>query len=227
MKIVAVADLHGRLPDIPPCDVLILAGDTAPDFIAPGPMRRGIDADYARVRQWEWLDASFRAWEAKQPAKYIFKTPGNHDWFQKLPDGLRTRLLIDESATVPDEDTGVDVTLYGTPWVPPCGDWNYQAGRSLRQGIFDEIPAAVDILIAHSPAHMVGDRCHSGDRIGCSELRAAIQRKRPRAVFFGHCHEGYRDGREYRLGDTTLYHCSYYASLPFISVDFVNGRVKS
>ena len=57
INIIAVSDLHARLPNIPPCDLLLIAGDICPDGSA--------------MTQAKWLDTSFRAWLEKIPAKEI------------------------------------------------------------------------------------------------------------------------------------------------------------
>lgn len=204
MKIIAVADLHGALPEIPPCDVLLLCGDNAPDMHGPATAN---DPDLMRVKQMQWFSFDYADWEKRVPAKHIFLTPGNHDWYVRLPEHLRTRMFVDDGISIPNE-FGVDISFWFTPWVSPCGDWNYLMTRGRRKEAFNEIPPRVDVLVAHSPAHRVGDRNKDGERIGCPELRQAIQNKKPRHVFFGHCHEGYRDGRHYQLGDTHLWHAS-------------------
>ena len=63
------------MPDIPPCDLLLIGGDITPLH------------DHKLSFQAEWLDTVFRAWLENVPARKIFGVAGNHDFvFQHEPD---------------------------------------------------------------------------------------------------------------------------------------------
>jgi Icc-related predicted phosphoesterase len=207
MKVCAVADLHGRLPDIPECDVLVIAGDICPDISARFTC---FDPELMKLHQMKWLSDEYSEWEYKVPAPYILATPGNHDWVSTFPAHCRSKMFIDERFTICENDSpdGPHKTFWFTPWVQHCGDWNYMANRERRRYYFDNIPQNLDMLVMHSPAFGVGDLTYSNDSAGCQELRDVIQKRQPRYAVFGHIHEGQRYGVINKLGGTTLFHCS-------------------
>lgn len=196
-----VSDLHGRLPEIPECDVLLNCGDICPDLDMGG-----WDRGLMKMRQTEWLGDTYRAWEQTVPAKMIFAVPGNHDWVMSFPDCCRSQMFIDSGTTFEGK------TFWFTPWVAHCGDWNYQANREQRRYYFDNIPHKLDMLVHHAPAFGVGDLTYSNEPAGCRELKAVIQKRHPRYSCFGHIHEGVRAGREYRLGGTKMFHASMWGA---------------
>jgi 3',5'-cyclic AMP phosphodiesterase CpdA len=88
MRIVCVADLHGFLPPVPACDLLVVAGDVCPlDDESPPAQRR-------------WLRSTFARWLDDAPAAAIVGTPGNHDFVAvEEPEAMRELpwcCLIDE-----------------------------------------------------------------------------------------------------------------------------------
>jgi Icc-related predicted phosphoesterase len=202
MRVVAVSDLHGRLPKIPGCDVLVIAGDLCPDY----QMRGYYDHDMMRESQMQWLVNDYAEWEAQVPAATILFTPGNHDWITDLPAFLRTTMLVDEARTVDDK------TFWFTPWIVPCGHWNYQLSREQRADRFDQMPYKLDLLVMHGPAYDVGDLTYSSEHAGCREMRRVIQQKQPRNVVFGHIHEGQRYGREFRLGGSKCFNVAMWGA---------------
>lgn len=74
MKIVALSDQHGHFPDVPECDLLIVAGDNCLDVFG------GVPANIDPDRQKHWFMTKWMAWRMKQPAKHCLVTWGNHDF---------------------------------------------------------------------------------------------------------------------------------------------------
>lgn len=203
MRVCVVSDLHGRLPEIPECDLLLNCGDIGPDM-----MNVGWDRHLMKMRQTEWAGDVYAAWERTWPSciKESYATPGNHDWFSKFPDNCRTKMFIDNGVEFQGK------TFWFTPWVAPCGDWNFTATRDQRRYYFDNIPAKLDMLVMHGPAFGVGDLTHGHEPAGCREMKNVIQKQQPKYAVFGHIHEGQRYGREFRLGGTKLFSCSMWGN---------------
>ncbi|MEZ4298758.1 MAG: hypothetical protein R3B70_27655 [Polyangiaceae bacterium] len=62
-------------------------------------------------------------------------------------------------------------------------------GEPLRE-IWQKIPEGIDVLLTHGPPHGVLDLTSGHENAGCEDLRAALDRVRPRLHVFGHIHEG-------------------------------------
>lgn len=140
-KICCAADLHGHLPPIPPCDILILAGDICPPEINDV------------LPQLRWLLSEFRHWLIQQPVSKTIIVAGNHDWvFQSdlLPNDIPW-IYLQDGLYIHD-----DIKIWGTPWTPPFRRWAFmmpEEGLSRRFGMIPD----VDIIISHGPPYGYGD----------------------------------------------------------------------
>jgi Icc-related predicted phosphoesterase len=191
MKIVAVSDLHGFLPEIPACDLLLLAGDVTPV------------QDHSVAFQAQWLDGEFRAWLRRVPAGKVIGVAGNHDFiFQQAPQRVPHDLpwtYLQDSLT---EWRGL--RIYGTPWQPWFYDWAFNLQEHELQAKWALIPAGVDILVLHGPPFGYGDGVPERNGVrhcGSPSLLRRIEELRPRLAVYGHIHEG---RGEWRLGPTVL-----------------------
>ncbi len=185
VKIMATADLHGSLPDIPVCDLLLVGGDVCPL------------EDHSLERQYEWLDTEFREWLLKVPAKRIVGIAGNHDYvFEKM------RPSVDELhlpwTYLQDEEVTIDgLRIYGTPWVPNLPRWAFYGGPHSRVTMtkIENIPAGLDILMSHGPMDGYGDLSifygEPGEHVGCRNMASEMHRLSPKLFVCGHIHEGY------------------------------------
>lgn len=198
MRIVALSDQHGHLPEIPPCDLLIIAGDVCPDRIGP------FLGMHAPEQQKSWFERQVRPWLAAAPATHKILTWGNHDWCGQLcrfrhdsPSEASTtdlRILVDEATTVVADDDSI--SIWATPWSNQFMHWAFMKAPAELEEVYAQIPRGVDILVSHQPPYGHGDwtfDAYSGKpgHVGSRELLAAIERVQPRLVICGHIHNGH------------------------------------
>jgi Icc-related predicted phosphoesterase len=184
--IAAAADLHGELPEVPACDLLVLAGDLVP---------YAVEHDHARSA--EWFATHFTHWLEDAPAREVVAIAGNHDfWATEIPAGVHERLFGAPWTFLRDAETttATGLRVYGTPWTPDVYTSAFEAPVGELARIWSQIPAGVDVLIVHGPPRGHGDQLAEADaeptRMGTVELLAAITRARPRLVLYGHAHQG-------------------------------------
>ena len=191
MRVVAVSDLHGTLPEVPACDLLLIGGDVTPV------------ENHQISFQAGWLDGAFRRWLEGVPARQVVGVAGNHDFvFQQRPElvpgGLRWVYL---------QDSGFEWEgwrIYGTPWQPWFFDWAFNLYEPDLVAKWAMIPEGTDVLVLHGPPEGYGDWVRDGGgmkRCGSPSLTERIRVVQPRLVVFGHIHEG---RGEWRMGRTVL-----------------------
>lgn len=189
--IVAISDLHGVLPEVPPCDLLLIAGDIAPV------------TNHGLAFQAEWLDTVFRCWLRELPARQIAFIAGNHDLvFEQQPTWVPCDLpavYLQDAAFVWN-----GLKIWGTPWQPVFFDWAFNLCEAELAEKWKLIPADTDILVVHGPPHGYGDAVPGRRgirRCGSPSLLARIEAIQPRLAVFGHIHEG---RGEWQLGRSIL-----------------------
>ena len=161
VKICCLSDTHGLLPNIPECNIVLIAGD-----IVPLRMQRNTPQSLS------WFKKEFLPWVEKQPCKKVILVWGNHDFvgeaLYKYPcpgfpengshedrleeikkvlglEGTKLEILLDSSTEF------MGLTFYGTPWCPNLYNWAFYKNSNDLTGVFKKIPENIDFLISHSP----------------------------------------------------------------------------
>lgn len=178
MRVALIADLHGHLPPVPRCDLLLLGGDLCP-YGDP-------------AAQAAWLDVDLRRWLEAADAGAIVAIAGNHDFvFQRAPELVPGDLpwtYLQDAACAVD-----GVTIFGSPWTPWFHDWAFNAPRDDGEAFLAErfagAPAGADVLLLHGPPLGFGDRTSTGLEVGSAAALELVDRVGPRLAVFGHIHE--------------------------------------
>jgi Icc-related predicted phosphoesterase len=181
LRVAAVADLHGYLPEVPDCDVLVIAGDIARV------------SDHRPAFQARWPAERFGPWLEGVPAARVVGIAGNHDFVfesapESVPAGLRWTYLQDGGATIDG------VRFWGSPWTPWFLDWAFNAPRddedeSFLSRLYDTVPGDTDVVVIHGPPAGFGDLTARGVRVGSEAFLRLIDRVDPSLALFGHIHE--------------------------------------
>jgi predicted phosphodiesterase len=201
-RIVLVSDTHCHRPDLPAGDILLHAGD----FTMNGNARETFGA-------MEWLGVQASKFE------HVIIVGGNHDFFlyhlsqQLWPQAVRDfvfkhagpNVVYLENELWATELEGKIFSVYGSPVQPEFGGmaWNKERGPEIR-AVWDNIPTlSIDVLLTHGPAYHVLDWVGK-QRVGCEDLREALDRVQPKLHVFGHIHAAYGKARTFAFeGRTT------------------------
>jgi predicted phosphodiesterase len=170
VKIVITSDIHGFLPEIPECDLLLLAGDIVPR------------KEYREKVQKDWLTTYFRPWLDAQPSGKTFFVAGNHDlafedlrWSRKhFPEYLYLEKAVYQG-----------VTVWGSPFAQYGRDLAFQKSEAWVSKAFRKITPDVDIILSHGPLFSILDH-----RTGW-KLQSEIDRIQPHLFVSGHIHNAF------------------------------------
>lgn len=217
MKVVALSDLHGYLPDpkkFPECDVVCICGDIVP-----------LEYQTSLVQSVAWFGLEFVPWTDTLPCKKVIFIAGNHDFFlEELGKGKTPSKVL--GSLLPGNNKGQHKIVYlcdnsiefegkvfyGTPWCPELYRWAFYKSSEDLTKAFENIPKKpVDVFMSHAPAAMglVGHVLENNimANYGCVEL-ANVLEERPnvRYAICGHVHSGMH--RPEQIGPTTYVNVS-------------------
>lgn len=188
MKVCVLSDLHGCLPVLDSCDLVLICGDTVPTT----EIQRNSDDSK------KWFKTEFAEWVRVLPCKKVVFIAGNHDYWlermgvEKFEQFIFDCGLSDKWIYLKDSSYIYDgFHIYGTPWCTGPVGWAFIDPSGSH---YNDIPDC-DILLVHQPPHF----CNIGvsleysniPNFGSIELTEAIKkRKNVNYVFCGHIHSG-------------------------------------
>lgn len=191
MKLILTSDIHGTKPELPECDILIIAGDI---FNTLDP-----------TKQFKQLYNIFMPWLAELKYKHCVFIAGNHDTlFQSVPMWIPSFKDLNAVYLQDDMVEIEGVKIFGTPWQLHFGNLAFNApedGEEFLERRYSIIPEDVDIIISHGPPYGYGDLNFHDENCGSKALLNTIRKIQPKLVVTGHIHNAQGI---YYIGKTTV-----------------------
>lgn len=181
MKICTLSDIHGHLPTVPECDLLLIAGDICPPW------------DHAPWFQDQWLRSNLNPWLKSLPVKQVVMCWGNHDFIGEAPEipELACEILTDRSFNYEG------INIWGSPWQLPFCDWAFNLPEEELAEKYNKIPDDTHVIITHGPPFGYGDLAPphfqrtEWEHVGSKSLIKRMEAIKPLLVVTGHIHCSY------------------------------------
>lgn len=203
MKIVGISDLHGDFINVPPCDVVCIAGD-----IVPLRIQRNIPQSEG------WLKKTFIPWAEELPCKKVLVVGGNHDFvfdtqynqnaITCIKDTFTDKVMyIDHKGVIVD-----DKVFFGDSTCTGPAGWAFY--KPDMAGLFDDVPNC-DVLITHQPPYgevgTVLQKCWNYlNNFGSEALAERLMNGGIKYCLSGHIHSGLHSSEE--IGNCICYNVS-------------------
>lgn len=132
-------------------------------------------------------------WMGELKYKYKIIIAGNHDkcLFENYDESIK---IINNYNLIYLNNSGCVIEgykIWGSPYIPQCGNWFFMANRDMLKNIYETIPIDIDILITHGPPYGKRDELYNGVNVGCDILLKYVKKIKPKIHIFGHIHNGY------------------------------------
>ena len=213
LKIVAISDIHGMLPELPECDVVCCAGDISP-----------LDYQSDQTQMLGWFYLVFLPWVESLPCKKFLLCAGNHDFFLQ---NIHRRLIDSSDGCMrytwrsPGDvtkklfpgmlkgkynkfvylcDSSFEYEgkrFYGTPWIADLSRWAFYLDNDSLMEKYKNIPKKCDVIITHMPPKIEGlgeviqEGCfNTGTDYGSQELADVLKTRDFKYALCGHTHSG-------------------------------------
>lgn len=205
LRILAIADMHGRLPVITQeADIMFICGDISPFSI-----------QFHKPAMQSWLLTTFTDWINSLNVEKVYMVAGNHDAiFQGMKHGailelrqktkFKLEYIKNELFNYIDND-GKLWSIFGTPYCSYYGTWPFMVPDDVLREKFEDIPYDVDFIISHDTPYGIGTQdviIEKGDNehIGNVPLREALDTRKFRWLFHGHIHGSNHEPDEFNGG---------------------------